>query len=69
MSAWQSDPLRPVAERVCTPRELEVVKLRCRGLSWRSVALVLGISRAAARDRWQRAARKITDAGGQAALP
>jgi hypothetical protein len=34
----RSPQLAQLAEKVCTPRELEVLRLRDRGLSYRSVA-------------------------------
>lgn len=48
-----------VAERVCTEAELEAYRLERLGLSQRAIAYHLGLSREGARDRLERAARKI----------
>lgn len=65
-----SDPteaeLWAVAERVCTPAELEAYRLELRGLSQWTMATALGISRSALRERLRNAGRKITAALAEA---
>jgi DNA-binding CsgD family transcriptional regulator len=51
-----------LAATVCTPKELEVLQLAHRGMSERSIALALDISRSAVRSRLENAIRKITRA-------
>jgi DNA-binding CsgD family transcriptional regulator len=50
-----------------TPKECEVVQLTNRGLSQRTIALALGISRSAVQSRLENATRKIQRAKGEAA--
>lgn len=67
MSEWYRDLPRGykrIIETVCTPAELEAVKLRCEGLSDRRISHALGISRTTVRDRLNRAAAKIRAATG-----
>lgn len=44
--AWETMPpdFRALAERVCTPRELDVLRLRAQGMGTWRIAAVLGIS-------------------------
>lgn len=58
---WSTlDPqLRDIIERVCTPREVEALKLKHVGYGRRRMALVLGISDTAVRDRLRAAEKKI----------
>jgi predicted DNA-binding protein (UPF0251 family) len=55
-----------VACRVCTPAELRAYELERSGLSQRTMATVLGISRSALRERLGNAARKIAAAMDEA---
>lgn len=48
-----------IAQRVCTPAELEAVELERHGNSQWQIARTLGISRSAARERLRNAKRKI----------
>jgi DNA-binding CsgD family transcriptional regulator len=50
-----------------TPNELKVVELANRGLSQRTIALALGISRSAVQSRLENATRKINRAKGEVA--
>lgn len=50
---------REIAEMVCTPKELEAFVLAYRGMSDRSIALALDLSRSTVKDRLERARRKI----------
>jgi DNA-binding CsgD family transcriptional regulator len=43
--------LRALIEQVCTPKQIEVVKLKARGLGVSRMGRVLGISREAVRGR------------------
>lgn len=54
----EADQLWEIAQRVCTPAELEAVRLR-EHMSQRAIAYHLGISREAVRDRLKRADQKI----------
>lgn len=51
--------LRQLAETTCTPKELEALILWNRGAGYRRVADQLGISVSTARDRIDRATRKL----------
>ena len=55
------------AHKVCTPNELEAWTLANQGMSQRTIALALNISRSAVRARLENARRKISDAKEQAA--
>lgn len=48
---WQTvnPQYRHLAEQILTPRQLQVLKLRLNGNSWRTIALALGIHEATAR--------------------
>lgn len=63
MSDWGSIPpnIRKIAKEVCTPEEIDVLKLADRGYGYRAMARALGVDRDTARNRWQRASRKIRD--------
>lgn len=50
---------RELAERILTPKQLEVVRLRIDGHSWRAIATTLGIDQATARERYQRALDRL----------
>lgn len=48
-----------IAERVCTPKQLEALRLYDRGLSYRIIALHLGVSHQRVRELVERATQKI----------
>ena len=54
-----SPELRDVIERVCTPAEIDALKLKALGYGRRRMGVVLGISDSAVRDRLRSAERKI----------
>ncbi len=54
--------VRDIAQEVCTARELEAWDMEARGMSQRSIAAALHISRAAVRDRLESAAVKVARA-------
>ena len=59
---WPGDvppDLRKIIERVCTEREIEVLKLKAAGYGRRRMALILGLSESAIRSRLTSADRKI----------
>jgi predicted DNA-binding protein (UPF0251 family) len=58
----EEDDTWAIAEQVCTPAELEALRLERRGLSQRAIGYALGITREAVRDRLNRAARRIATA-------
>jgi predicted DNA-binding protein (UPF0251 family) len=62
-----------VAESVCTPDQLAVLRLRDqKAMGTRQIALALGLSRTAVRDRLDAADRKISlgvDENGRATVP
>ena len=66
---WQHE--RSLAEQpdTLTAREREVVDLYKRGMSQRAIALALGISRSAVRDRLDAAGRKLVATHEQHAGP
>lgn len=59
--SWETvaPELRQVIERVCTPAEIEALKLKAAGYGRRRAALVLRISESALRDRMNSARRKV----------
>lgn len=57
-----SPELRELAERVCTSKELEALKLKSAGYGRRRIAIVIGISETAVRDRLRSAERKLAAA-------
>jgi DNA-binding CsgD family transcriptional regulator len=62
--SWENieHELRAVAEEVCTPAELEALKLHEAGVAYRATAAILGISWSTARERVQNAQRKLEEA-------
>ncbi len=60
-AGWRNtDPrIVEVAERVCTPPQLEALKLKSWGYGRRRIALMLNLSETAVRDRLRAAARAI----------
>lgn len=59
MSDWPT--YRRIAKEVCTPAELEALAYFIAGVPTRRIALALGISRRAVRDRLANADRKVTN--------
>lgn len=59
--SWADEPagFRTTAERVCTPKELDVLKLKSDGYGRRRGALMLDISETTYRERMRNALRKI----------
>jgi DNA-directed RNA polymerase specialized sigma24 family protein len=59
--SWEAvDPaIRAMAARVCTPPQLEALKLWEDGLGYRRIASKIGISTSSARDRIHRALAAI----------
>jgi DNA-binding CsgD family transcriptional regulator len=57
-----SPEMRELAERVCTPKELEALKLKASGYGRRRIAIVIGISETAVRDRLRSGERKLAAA-------
>lgn len=57
-----SPETRELIERVCTPKEVEALRLKAAGYGTRRMAIALGISRAAVRERLASAARKVAQA-------
>lgn len=55
------------ANKVCTTKELEVLNHMARGYGYRRIARILGISPEAVRARYERAHKKITAEGKDAA--
>lgn len=51
--------LREIIERVCTPAEIEVLKLKALGYGRRRMSSILDVSDSAIRDRMRSAERKI----------
>jgi len=52
--------LMDIARRVCTKKQIEVVRLRETGMGWKSISLMLGIGPDTVREHWRRAVVKIT---------
>jgi DNA-binding CsgD family transcriptional regulator len=52
---------RRIAQQVCTPAELEALAYYIAGVPTHRIALALGISRRAVRDRLSNADRKVTN--------
>jgi DNA-binding CsgD family transcriptional regulator len=48
-----------IAKQVCTPKELQAYELHHRGMSERSIALALDLSRGSVQSRLENARRKI----------
>lgn len=59
--SWQtvSPQYRTLAEQHLTPRQLQVLKLRLNGHSWRTIALHLGIHEATARGHHEAALDRL----------
>ena len=56
---WASFPYRPIAEQVCTPKELDVLRMTQSGASPRQISRIVGIDRRTVRDHLENAIRKI----------
>lgn len=52
--------LMDIARRVCTEKQLEVIRLRETGLGWKAIGLVLGVGPDTVRDHHRRAVSKVT---------
>lgn len=54
--SWEAlDPeFRAIAERVCTERQLDVLRLKSRGAGWQRIAQILGLSKATVREHFKR---------------
>lgn len=61
MSDWGTLPpeLRDAARASCSPDEIDALKLMSIGYGYRAIGRALGISRDTARNRIERASRKI----------
>lgn len=59
--SWEAlDPeFRKLAERVCTPRQLDVLRLKSQGAGWQRIAQILGLSTATVREHFSRASLRI----------
>jgi transcriptional regulator len=57
-----SPEFREIAEAVCTPHQLDVLKLKAGGMGYRMIALWLGVTREAVRDTHRRAELNIAAA-------
>lgn len=59
--SWEgvSPELRAIIEEVCTPKQIEALKLKSAGMSTRGIAMVLGIDHKTAADRLNRAYRRV----------
>ena len=66
--SWDSIPpaVRAAAKEVCTKEEIDVLKLSALGFGTRAIGRVLGIDRDTARNRLDRASRKIRNHMGGA---
>lgn len=51
--------LNDIARRVCTEKQLEVLRLRETGLGWKAIGLVLGIGPDTVRDHHRRAVANV----------
>lgn len=71
MTRWTDiDPrIRDVAERVCTEKELQALKLSLDGAGYRRIAHALGIAPETCRIRLQNARRKLAIALDQEQAP
>ena len=63
--AWVEMPadVRALAEETLTPLQLEAWKLRQGGYSWRTIAVIQGMSRQTVRERVAAADRRLFKAG------
>lgn len=51
--------LEGIAWRVCTEKQLEVLRLRETGLGWKAIALMLGVGPDTVRDHYRRAVANV----------
>lgn len=51
--------LLSIARRVCTEKQLEVIRLRETGLGWKAIGLMLGIGPDTVRDHHRRAVANV----------
>ncbi len=51
--------LHDIARRVCTEKQLEVLRLRETGLGWKAIALMLGVGPDTVRDHYRRAVANV----------
>jgi len=51
--------LHDIARRVCTEKQLEVLRLREAGLGWKAIGLMLGIGPDTVRDHYRRAVANV----------
>ena len=51
--------LHDIARRVCTEKQLEVLRLRETGLGWKAIGLMLGIGPDTVRDHYRRAVANV----------
>ncbi len=51
--------LEDIAWRVCTEKQLEVLRLRETGLGWKAIALMLGVGPDTVRDHYRRAVANV----------
>lgn len=51
--------LEDIARRVCTEKQLEVLRLRETGLGWKAIGLMLGIGPDTVRDHYRRAVANV----------
>jgi len=51
--------LEDIACRVCTEKQLEVLRLRETGLGWKAIALMLGVGPDTVRDHYRRAVANV----------
>lgn len=65
--SWLTYPDRDIAERVCDPDELRILRLKAAGYGRRSGSLALGISEETWRYRMRKAMLKIEQAKKEAA--
>jgi len=64
---WATYPDREIAEKVCEPEEIAVLRLKAAGYGRRSGSLALGISEETWRYRMRKAMMKIQKAKQEAA--
>jgi DNA-directed RNA polymerase specialized sigma24 family protein len=51
--------MRELIERVCTPRQVDVLKLQAHGYGTRRIAAILGVSRQAIKSRLEIARKRV----------
>lgn len=62
---WPHDTppeMRRLIERVCTPRQVDVLKLKAHGYGRRRIATILGIAPSSVSDRLRHASDRIQEA-------